>query len=153
MSRRLTAVASLVAEHMLWVHGLSSCDVRSVFSSCHSRTLGLMGFSGGLQALECGLRSCGTRAPLSCSMWNRLDQGSNPSPLSARQILTHSATRDVLTALLDIMLILFCHDANAKAQRGKYKVIFPEFQSPIRLQAPVEVARQPSLPQDGIRDR
>ena len=51
------------------------------------------------QALECGCRSCGTRAQLPHSMWNLPGPGIEPmSPLFAgRQILIHCTTREVLT--------------------------------------------------------
>lgn len=76
-----------------------------------------------------------------------------PSPPPAHPLTAILQILHPAKALLDITLISFCHDANTRAHWGPCEVIFPEFQSPVRLQAPVEVARQPSLPQDRIRDR
>ena len=64
----LVAVASLVAEHGLQAHGLSSC---------------------GSQALECRLSSCGARAQLLCGMWDLPRPGLEPvSPALAGGFLT-----------------------------------------------------------------
>ena len=66
--RLLIVVASLVVEHGLWVHGLSSC---------------------GLRALEDRHSSCGARASLLHSMWDLSGPGIEPvSPALAGRFLT-----------------------------------------------------------------
>ena len=85
----LIAVASLVAEHGLWVRGrqqlwhVGSVVVARGLSSC------------GLWALECRLSSCGARAQLLHSMWDFSQTRARTHVLCiGRQILNHCATRE-----------------------------------------------------------
>ena len=88
----------------------SSCGERGLISSCRTRASHCSGFSCcgawaqkcvsfsgcGSWALEHRLSSCGTRALLSCGLWNLPGPGIKPmSPYIARQIFNHWTTRDL----------------------------------------------------------